>query len=454
MEKIISTIANELAANSFGRIPQSLPWQIVTDTRVARIGDFIWCLKGEKFDGFDFIDSLEDRIPSLVVYESSPEKDKKAEKLNREWKVPFLGFKNVFKAFQMASVEKCREYLSRNSKIVAISGANGKTTTKELLASMLSQIENVPVWKTRANNNNHIGVPMTVLEAPIESRYLILEFGSNHPGEMEVLCQSTLLSHALTTNIGDAHLEFFGTQENVFKEETLVQKYVDPKRGFWMGHNDDPWLTKLKQEENAKLVIVGEYTNSKLTLNWIGENIILENDNLIGRHNLLNLAMVVAFALELNPMNRQKIVTVARQLSLPSLNRSELKKIDGTYIFMDAYNANPSSMKSSLDGFIDWLGSQNVSLSDVLFVIGDMYELGESTEVKHRELATYLTTRGVQNVRFVGKYREFYLQEFRGKESKGHESSEIFRDEFKRIQKNYKAIFIKGSRGVRLEKIL
>jgi UDP-N-acetylmuramoyl-tripeptide--D-alanyl-D-alanine ligase len=306
--------------------------------------------------------------------------------------------------------------------------------------------------------NNHIGVPLTIFRLGKKHKVAIIEMGMNHSGEIKVLCDIAKPQHGMITNIGAAHIEFLKTMENIFKEKgTLYDSVVKNSKGngIFVVNGDDQYLRKLKKtpglttygEKNGDIKIA--INEGEIVFNMNKTSVLINNKNIFEHHNLKNLAGTAIFAMKLFPKKIKLIEAAASKYQQPSMNRSQWEN----NIFLDAYNANPSSMRVSLDSFVTIMKNKDVSLDDCYFILGDMNELGEHAAPMHKEIAAHVKELGIKNVTFLGRYREFYKEGYPNPTS-NYLTKEEFRDEWIKIRKSYKFIFIKASRSLQLESLM
>ena len=290
---------------------------------------------------------------------------------------------------------------------------------------------------------------------------LVLELGSNHPGEIKVLCDIATPNAGLITNIGATHLEFFGTEEKVFEEEgylfEAVAKFTDG-RGFILQNIDDPFLKKLKPTEGT--VPYGESSAAQAkvsfsekggSIDYKGRVLSVSNDLITGKHNKLNLITCAFIAQHFYPELEKDIIASASSFK-PTKNRSEWMDFEGRSVFLDAYNANPSSMKAALQGFKESVEQQGHKLNETCVVLGDMNELGESGPLYHKEVSDYVKSLGFPHVYFVGRFASDYQRGF--PEGHARKSSAEFKEEYRNeCLKKFAFHFIKGSRSLQLESL-
>jgi UDP-N-acetylmuramoyl-tripeptide--D-alanyl-D-alanine ligase len=350
---------------------------------------------------------------------------------------------------------------SPKNTVFAISGSNGKTTHKEMLSFILQQIRPGKIVATEKNNNNHLGVPLTLLNVSDETEMVVLELGSNHPGEIKVLCDIAAPNAGLTTNIGATHLEFFGTEEKVFEEEAYLYhavKAVTHSNGFYLINKDDPFLSRLfpfpgcvTYGESVGVDARVSFLENGAQMLFLEKTITATNDHITGRHNKLNLITCVFIAQHFYPQQAQAIIEAAREFT-PTKNRSQWLKFDEASVYLDAYNANPSSMMAALAGFKESLVERGLNVENACIILGDMNELGEAAPHYHESVGAYIKELGFKNVFFVGRYAAFY--------QKGcpvgiaRTSSAEFKAEYRKdVLKKFPIHFIKGSRSLQLESL-
>jgi UDP-N-acetylmuramoyl-tripeptide--D-alanyl-D-alanine ligase len=280
----------------------------------------------------------------------------------------------------------------------------------------------------------------------------------NHPGEIEELTNIAYPEHGIITNIGPAHIEFMKSLENIFLEKSTLYKAVIKNsngEGMFVVNADDACLVRL--EPSNGLTTFGELqgevrikiSSPNIEFTFKSEKMWITNKNIFEHHNLKNLFATLLLSLKLYPDRKVDLLAVAANYEQPKMNRSQWLE----NIFLDAYNANPSSMRVSLNSFIDFLKQKEVSIKDCYFVIGDMNELGEFASELHQEIAEYLKSLGVCNLTFIGRYRNFYLKGFNNPTSQ-FLTKEEFHEEWKTIRNKYKYIFIKASRSLQLETLI
>ncbi len=435
-----------------------------TDTRRYNHPSAFVAIPGVKVNPLDVIDELLSKKCPVVFFQHDDVNEKKIENLRHRFpETEFVPVSDSVTFLQELSHEHIKEWKSNNTRntVFAISGSNGKTTHKEMLSFLLKEVMPEKIVSTEKNNNNHLGVPLTLLGVTDKTEIVVLELGSNHPGEIKVLCDIALPNAGITTNIGATHMEFFGTEENVFQEEAYLYhaiKNVTNGKGFYLINMDDSFLKTLSPTEGS--ITYGEAPNAfaKVSLLEDGAEIVVNNNHLrasnafiTGGHNKLNLITCLFIATHLYPEHGPKFIEACKNFR-PTKNRSEWIQFEGRSIYLDAYNANPSSMRAALQGFKESVLSQGFKLSEACIVLGDMNELGDTTPQYHKDLGVFVNELGFDNVYFVGRFAHFYREGY----SKGRpkNSSAEFKSEYRNeCLKQFPIHFIKGSRSLQLESL-
>lgn len=417
--------------------------KIITDTRKLENGAIFFALKGDNFDANLFAEKAIEGGCAYAIVDNE----------NVCNGTSVLLVQNVLEVLQQLA-----KYHRRQLKfpIIGITGSNGKTTNKELIHAVLSMKYNT--FATKGNLNNHIGVPITLLTLTHNHEMAIVEMGANHQGEINALCEIADPDYGIITNIGKAHLEGFGGIDGVKKGKSEIYKYVNKKNGKIFINGDDSELirlsgdlTKVYYGENiefdvhGKLFSEGEFVEFK----WNTKNKHLEGQSIVkthmfGQYNYINLLCAACIGNYFNVPEIQ--INKALESYVPEMNRSQVKKTESNTIILDAYNANPSSMKLAIDNF------QKQSFSNKVFILGDMFELGEYSYQEHEKILNQLTTRQNGKVILVGTHF------FELKDKFPQFEFFINVNELKEVVIKTKiiqtTILIKGSRGMQLEKIV
>lgn len=351
----------------------------------------------------------------------------------------------------------CLQQLARHHRdqlklpILAITGTNGKTTTKELIAAVLAKKYKVNF--TQGNLNNHIGVPLTLLSMNLETEFGVVEMGANHPGEIKTLCEIANPDFGIITNIGKAHLEGFGSFEGVIKTKSEMYDFLRDKGCKCFLNADNPLL--VQQAEGLRQISYGTSTSHFMpgelasTDNYLVVKALFNKgwlylkSKLVGDYNFENLlaAACVGKYFEVDPLKIQEALAEY----IPANNRSQLIRKEKNTIIMDAYNANPTSMMAALTNF------SSIKNDNKCVILGDMLELGEVSEEEHQKIVTYIENQNFSDVFLIGP--QFKNTQDRT-EKKKFEHVELLSNYLKTQPIENKLVLIKGSRGIHLEKIL
>ncbi|MFO7723673.1 MAG: UDP-N-acetylmuramoyl-tripeptide--D-alanyl-D-alanine ligase [Bacteroidales bacterium] len=339
--------------------------------------------------------------------------------------------------------------------VIGITGSNGKTTTKELIYSVLSK--KFKTIATLGNLNNHIGVPLTLLRADEETEMLIVEMGANHRGEIAHLSRMAEPTHAIITNIGIAHLEGFGSPEGVKLAKKELYDYLGTTgQGTIIWNRDDDIIANLvenyttgkfsygsKPGSDVKGAMFSEQPELYLNVKWDAQDgIRLVKTRLVGGYNFSNVLAAIAIGVLLD-VGSDDIVS-AIELYQPANSRSEFRETGKNRIVVDCYNANPSSMVVAIENF------NRISRGDRLLILGDMFELGDYAEGEHRKILDYIRPLGIETI-LVG---EVFSRIAPGSGIRAYRNAEDAMPELQSRPVLGREILIKGSRGVQLEKLL
>lgn len=417
--------------------------QVCTDTRNLIPGSMFLCLKGDRFDANNFVrQALEGGCKVVVTSHSE-----------------HAGENGVlFVEDGLSSLQQLANYHRRQFTlpVLAITGSNGKTTNKELIHAVVSR--KFKTLATEGNLNNHIGVPLTLLRLRKEHEFAIIEMGANHQGEIAALCAIAEPNFGLITNIGKAHLEGFGGVEGVIKGKSEMYRYLESVSGHVFVNGDDELLLslckKLPQNSYGKgknNQIIGREENPGDTLSFsytvngqihpIYDHQIIET-HLVGSYNLPNY-LAAACVGEYFGIDR-KHVSEALQEYIPNMNRSQLKPTKHNRIILDAYNANPDSMRSAIENF------SRLEAPKKLVLLGDMFELGEASEEEHRKVIALLQEKKLSQVVLVGEhFGRIKLLPY-----PTFQNTEECKTYLKKQGITGHTILIKGSRAMQMEKLV
>jgi len=411
---------------------------VQTDTRKLKRGDLFFALKGENFNGNTF---AKQAVDTGAVYSVIDEK---------EFEIPGKTFlvPDVLEALQQLALYHRKQF---TIPFIAITGSNGKTTTKELIHAVLST--SYKTYTTEGNLNNHIGVPLTILKIRNDAEMVVIEMGANHIGEIASYCKIALPTHGLITNCGKAHLEGFGSEEGVRKGKgELFDHLRTLTHGFAFVMWDYEYLREMSKgisgiikygtEDNDH--VIGKIIPSETFLTvqitqGLGEGII--TTQLVGEYNLPNvLASVTVGKFFEVPENK---IRLAIENYVPSNSRSQLIEKDSNKIILDAYNANPSSMKLAIENFAK-KNSENKIL-----MLGAMAELGKDSLQEHQQIIDLIKKYSWKEVALVGGDFLKLSHPFLSFENSLQAKEWFVKQHF---QNSY--ILVKGSRSVQMEKVL
>lgn len=408
---------------------------VVTDSRKIKNNCIFFSLKGENFNGNEFANSAVEKGAMLAVV------DEKKFSQNKE---NYILVENCLETLQnLANFHRKK----LNTKIIGITGSNGKTTTKELINSVLKT--HFITYCTKGNLNNHIGVPLSLLEISKNTEVAIIEMGANHIGEIKLLSEIVEPDYGYITNFGKAHLEGFGSEEGVIKGKTELYKFLFKRNGFIFYNSDDEKQKYLLSDYKNKFGFGIKSSDLNYTIKSENPTIILEvNNNIIestlfGNYNIQNIISAVTVGMYL----KIPIEKISNGISnyISSNNRSQIVEINSNKIILDAYNANPSSMLLAIKSF------EKSKLQNKVLILGDMFELGQYENKFHQEIIDYCENLNINRVFLVGKIFSKTIHSRKFLSSANYiELSK--RKEFKEIKNSN--LLIKGSRGIQLEKLL
>jgi UDP-N-acetylmuramoyl-tripeptide--D-alanyl-D-alanine ligase len=416
---------------------------IQTDTRKIKSGDLFFALKGPNFNGNQFAAQALNSGAAYAVVDELIE--------NANEKIILVA--DVLQALHQLAHYHRKQFISISDKkqvpFIAITGSNGKTTSKELMHAVLSST--YKTYTTEGNLNNHIGIPLTILKIKADAEIAIVEMGANHQKEIESYCAYTMPTHGVITNCGKAHLEGFGGVEGIRKGKGELFDYLRANDGTAFIMNDYDYLREMCQGID-EVITYGTQDcfvtgNVKASSTFLEVNIISGADigtiktNLVGEYNLPNVLLAVAAGKYFNVPDAK--IKEALESYTPSNSRSQLIEKDGNNIILDAYNANPSSMKAAIENFAKMEGSTKV------LILGGMMELGAESVQEHQALVDLINNYNWTNVVLVGgdfdKVNHNYLS------FKNAEQASIW---FKQQHFKNAGILVKGSRSTQMEKVL
>ncbi len=420
------------------------------DTRVDLEDAIYFALQGARFDGNTFAKKALDQGAAAVVVDD----------------LSFVS-KDDDRVFYVSEVLKTLQQLASyhrsqfQGKVIAITGSNGKTTTKELLSNVLKRTYSVSA--TPGNYNNHVGIPLMLLGTATDVDFAIVEMGASAVGEIESYCKIVRPDYGLITNIGQAHLEGFGGIEGVVKGKGELYDYLAKTDGHAFLCSDEDYLHEMAEERGIdnKTVyydseipsmtgrefsgqLLREYPNILCQIQNQSGNTHLVSSNLHGLYNYRNILAALAVGSFFNVPAHEMVRAI--QLYKPNNNRSQIYELDDVEYVLDAYNANPTSMKLSLEAFVESRSNEKI------LVIGDMLELGKYSQKAHQEIVDNIQNlKGVSEVFLVGNC-------FMDTDAPLDYSKFKTIDELKKMwnPKNFvgKSVFLKGSRSLELERLI
>lgn len=429
------------------------------DTRTIKKGDTYIGIKGEKFDGSSFWkDALNNGAETVIINNIKLDEIEEYKKLNKN----IIQVEDTIKAIgEMASYKIKIQKEKYNLKVVGVTGSVGKTSTKDIIANVLSK--KYKVLKTEGNNNNHIGLPLTILRLQNEE-IAVIEMGMNHLGEISYLTKIAKPDIAVITNIGTSHIGNLGSRENILKAKLEILEGMDKKK--IVINNDNDLLNKwyLENKNNIEIHTFGiknesEFNAKNIKLKENSSEFICENKNekinievpVGGEHFILNALCGLTVGKLLN-LNNEEIKNGIKDFKLTA-KRMEINHLKNNItIINDSYNASYESMKASISNLKNMNGERKIA------VLGDMFELGDFSEKLHKEVGTEIYKNKIDKLYLIGNYSKFIGEEA---EKEGYKKENIFyfenKDElFNNLKNNLKSgdiILIKASNGMKLFEI-
>ena len=411
---------------------------VETDSRKIKQGDIFFALKGPNFNGNQYAQqALDDGASYCIVDEETGIKNEQVIKVN-----------DCLDTLQQLSKKHRQQF---NIPFIAVTGSNGKTTTKELIHAVLSTT--YKTYTTTGNLNNHIGIPLTILKAKADAEIAVIEMGANHQKEIAGYCEYSLPTHGMITNCGKAHLEGFGGEEGVRKGKGELFDYLKKNNGVAFIYNEYDYLIEMSKGIHKVISygtgnadIVGcekKQTNDEFLQVEIikGANIPEIKTQLVGGYNLPNILAAVCIGKTFQVAD-EKIKNALENYS-PSNSRSQLIEKDGNKIILDAYNANPSSMKAAIENFANMPGNKKV------LMLGGMMELGNESIYEHESLVNLINKHPWHKVVLVGNdYKnlpENFMHFSNASEAKAW---------YKQQALTNAQVLIKGSRSMQMEKVI
>ncbi|WP_338972025.1 D-glycero-beta-D-manno-heptose 1,7-bisphosphate 7-phosphatase [Fusobacterium vincentii] len=421
---------NELIFEEFSKKVQIK--NVVMDSRKVIEGSLFFAIN----NGNSYVKDVLDKGASLVIADNTDIKDKRVIKVT-----------DTIATMQDLAT-KYRNKL--DIQVVGITGSNGKTTTKDIVYSLLSV--KAKTLKTEGNYNNHIGLPYTLLNVTDEEKFVVLEMGMSSLGEIRRLGEISSPNYAIITNIGDSHIEFLKTRDNVFKAKTELLEFVDKENTFVCG--DDEYLGKLDvnkvgfNENNTYKIESYEFSNK-------GSKFILDGKeyemSLLGKHNISNTAIAIELAKKIG-LTDEEIQKGLKEIKISNMRFQEIKIGNDIYI-NDAYNASPMSMKAAIDTLNEIYNDKYK-----IAILGDMLELGENEVDYHMDVLNYLLDKKIKLIYLYGERMKKAYDIFMKNKSEEYRfwyypTKEGIVESLKNIKMD-KVILLKASRGIKLEEII
>lgn len=402
--------------------------KVSTDSRNIDKNCIFFSLSGPNFDGNKFAKQALDKGALYAIVSN------KKYALNNK----YIVVENT-----LTTLQDLAKFHRKKLKIpfIAITGTNGKTTSKELIYNCLQK--SLSTGYTKGNLNNHIGVPLTILTITKEHQIAIIEMGANHIGEIKLLCEITQPNYGVITNIGLAHLEGFKSLEGIQRAKKELYDYIKLSNGSIFINNEDKFLniisTDIKRISYGMSGDVAGNIASSIPFININYKGTIINSNLSGNYQFDNIMLSICIA----EYFQIKYVDIVKAISeyTPSNNRSQIIKTSNNKILLDAYNANPSSMKAAIDSFASDKNSNKI------LILGDMFELGDYSSEEHKKIVELAKRTKIKSF-FIGKNFKYHNTE------NSYDTIENF---IKNLEENPILdcfIFIKGSRGIALEKLV
>ena len=421
---------NELIFDEFSKKVQIK--NVVMDSRKVTAGSLFFAIN----NGNSYVKDVLDKGASLVIADNTDIKDKRVIKVT-----------DTIATMQDLAT-KYRNKL--DIQVVGITGSNGKTTTKDIVYSLLSV--KAKTLKTEGNYNNHIGLPYTLLNVTDEEKFVVLEMGMSSLGEIRRLGEISSPDYAIITNIGDSHIEFLKTRDNVFKAKTELLEFVDKENTFVCG--DDEYLGKLDvnkvgfNENNTYKIESYEFSNKDSKFILDGKEYEMP---LLGKHNISNTAIAIELAKKIG-LTDEEIQKGLKEIKISNMRFQEIKIGNDIYI-NDAYNASPMSMKAAIDTLNEIYNDKYK-----IAILGDMLELGENEVDYHMDVLNYLLDKKIKLIYLYGERMKKAYDIFMKNKSEEYRfwyypTKEGIVESLKNIKMD-KVILLKASRGIKLEEII
>ncbi len=434
---------------------------VLIDSRNMAKNSLFIAIKGDRFDGHNFLRDAVKKGASAVVVNKNKYKN------FTDIDIPVVTVKDTTKALgDIAKIWRNKLSAKSGIKVIGITGSNGKTSTKEVIAALLS--EKYFVNKTLGNNNNHIGVPLTIFNTNEKHNVLVLELGTNHFGEIKYTSGIASPDYALITNIGDSHLEFLKDRRGVLEEKEALFRITAERNGFLFINSDDNMLRSISRNYKNKLTygfnfqaaknynvdVRGKFSGysddgrPEIEINYKNKK-IARLLPLYGKHNAHNYLAAVSVGLKLG-LSKREIESGTKKLNAVN-KRLNVKRYKDFVLVDDTYNANPGSMKYAFE-FL----SQFKNIERKIAVLGDMFELGKAEIELHKKLAQYIIKNKITELYTTGKRMKYLSDEINNSIiiKKHFRTRENLRSFLMNLELTDSIILIKGSRGMKMEEFI
>jgi UDP-N-acetylmuramoyl-tripeptide--D-alanyl-D-alanine ligase len=415
--------------------------QICTDTRTITEGCLFFALRGDHFNANKFAaQALEAGAAYAIV--DDPD------------------FANHSQCILVPDALVALQELAKHHRqqlqipVIGLTGSNGKTTTKELIRAVLA--ERYQTFATKGNLNNHIGVPLSILSLTADTAIAVIEMGANHQKEIEFLCEIAQPTHGLITNVGMAHLDGFGGFEGVKKGKAELFAYLKAHDGVAFINQDNPYLLEMSNKaELSKVVYYGsakdntvsgklQHSDPLIAFEWTADHRNHQaKANLTGTYNFENIlaAICIGHFFELTPAE----INTGLANYFPVNNRSQLTQTENNTVICDFYNANPSSMAAALNNL------QTLTAENKTAIIGDMFELGDESDLQHKNIIELALDHQIDSVIFIGEHFYAYKEKYAGIFFSEPAAAATY---LKENPIKSQLVLLKGSRGMALEQLL
>ena len=435
---------------------------VATDSRKISGGELFIALKGENFDGNEYAEkALNSGAAYVVVTSGSVVCDKSSAYLDSDGRSRIIPVSDTLQTLQELA-RYHREHVLPDGKhldIIGITGTNGKTTTKELIKTVLSAKYNVVA--TEGNLNNDIGVPLSLLKITPSTELAVIEMGASHPDDIFKLVRVSEPDFGIITNVGKAHLQGFGSFEGVKKAKGCLYDYVNAFGTSVFVNADDPVLVSMTEECNCKSVIsyglhhdgcvIMDTTPEEPFLRIMMPGGVVVKTKLVGAYNSANVLAALCIGKHFGVTEAEAISAI--ESYTPSNSRSQMVKTEHNVLVVDAYNANPSSMAAALNNFSGMKAAHKAAL------LGDMRELGPTSVSEHIAIVELAMKSGMDVICFVGEefgksLTQIGIVPAENSGIRWYETSEELADALAKKPLHGYAILVKGSRGIMMEKAI